>query len=317
MGVGGAVEGVGVFEAEFEGAGGDGVEDVGGAGEEVGAGGDVVLEGGSGDEEGAELREADEVEGRDGAGGTTEEGEKSAGLETEEGLVEGGLADGVVDDGEAFAGGEVFDLVGEVGPGVENGVVGAGFAGELGLGFGRDGGEDAGSERFGDLGKEEAGAAGSGVDEDGVAGLDGIGGVGEVVGGHALEEGGGGLLEGHGVGDGDEAIDRGGGEFGVGAGDAPPADTGAGFEAEVGGAVDGGAEGDDRAGGFLAEGVGEGRGVAAFAEVGVDEINAGGVDAEESFAGAGDGVGKVLEGKLFGAAGFEDLDRAHVGVGCE
>ena len=237
MGLGGVGEAVGLVDAELESALGDAVEDFGGAGFEVRAGGDVVLEGGAGDVERAHGREADEVEGRDGAGGCAEEDEGAAGLERGEGGFKGGLADGVVDDGDALAAGEVFDLGGEVGLGVEDGFVGAGFAGELGFFGGGDGGKDAGSEGFGHLGEEEAGAARAGVDENRVVGLDGVGGVGEVVGGHALEEGGGGLFGGEGVGDGDEAIDGGGGELGVGAGDAAPGDAVSGTQvgAEVGG----------------------------------------------------------------------------------
>ncbi len=60
--------------------------------------------------------------------------------------------------------------------------------------FGGDGGEDAGSEGLGHLDEEEAGAACAGVDEDLVAALDGIGGVGEIVSGDALGQSGGGLL---------------------------------------------------------------------------------------------------------------------------
>ena len=69
---------------------------------EVFAGGDVVLERGAGDVERAEGGEPDEVEGRDGAAGAAEEDEGSAGAEDFEGLVEGGFADGVVDDVEAL-----------------------------------------------------------------------------------------------------------------------------------------------------------------------------------------------------------------------
>ena len=87
-----------------------------------------------------------------------------------------------------------FDPRGEVFVGVEDDLVGTGGAGEGGFFFGGDGGEDAGSEGFGHLDEEEAGAACSGVDEDFVAALDGVGGVGEVVGGDALGEGCGGLL---------------------------------------------------------------------------------------------------------------------------
>ena len=75
-----------------------------------------------------------------------------------------------------------------------------------------------------------------------------------------------------------------------------------------------GGDGDDDAGGFLAEGVGEMGGVAAFAEVGVDEVDAGGFDADEGFAGAGGWGGEVAEGEDVGGAGGEDLDGLH---GCQ
>jgi hypothetical protein len=120
------------------------------------------------------------------------------------------------------------------------------------------------------------------VDEDLVAALDGIGGVREVVRGDALDEGGGGLLRGDPVGDGDEAAGRGDGELGVGAGNSAPGDAIAGFK---GGDI--GGDGYDGACGLLAEGVGELGGIAALAEVGVDEVDAGGFDANEGFAGAG------------------------------
>ena len=121
-------------------------------------------------------------------------------------------------------------LRGEVFVGVEDDLVGSGGAGEGGLLFGGDGGEDAGAEGLCHLDEEEADAAGSGVDEDFVAGPDGVGGVGEVVGGHALEHGSGGLLEGDGVGDVDEAVGGGDGELGVGSGDAAPGDAVAGLD---------------------------------------------------------------------------------------
>src|SRR5205814_148210 len=95
---------------------------------------------------------------------------------------------------------------GEVFFGVEDDLVGTGGAGEGGLFFVGDGGEDAGSEGFGHLDEKQAGAARSGVDEDLVAALDGVGGVEEVVGGHALKDGGGGLLKGDAFGDGDQAV---------------------------------------------------------------------------------------------------------------
>ena len=119
----------------------------------------------------------------------------------------------------------------------------------------------------------------------------------------------GGLLEGDAVGDGDEAGGGATANSGVGAGDAAPGDAVAGLEVgDVGG------YGDDDACGFLAEGVGEMGGVAAFAEVGVDEVDAGGFDTDEGFAGAGGWCGKVAEGEDIGGAGGEDLDGLH---GCQ
>ena len=111
------------------------------------------------------------------------------------------------------------------------------------------------------------------------------------------------------VGDGDEAVGGGDGELGVGAGDDAPGDAIAGLE---GGDV--GSDGDDDACGLLAEGVGEFGGVAAFAEVGVDEVDAGGFDADEGFAGAGGWSGEIAEGEDVGGAGGEDLDGLHVDV---
>ncbi len=85
-------------------------------------------------------------------------------------------------------------------------------------------------QALGHLGEEEAGATGSGVDEDCVAGLDGVGGVSEVVGGHALEDGGGGLLDGDVIGNRDEAAAGATASCGVGAGNEAPGDAVAGFD---------------------------------------------------------------------------------------
>jgi hypothetical protein len=75
-------------------------------------------------------------------------------------------------------------------------------------------------------------------------------------------------------------------------------------------------DGDDGAGGFLAECVGELGGVTAFAEVGVDEVDAGGFDADEGFAGAWGWGGEIAEGEDVGGAGGEDLNSLH-GLGCQ
>jgi hypothetical protein len=299
-------EWVDVLDAELEGAVGDCVEDSFGAGFEFGAGGDVVLERGAGDEEGAHGGEADEIEGRDGSAGSAEECEEAAGAQALERLLEGGLANGVVYDCEALVVGQGFDLRGEVLLGVEDDLVCPGGAGEGGFLFGGDCGEDAGAEGLRHLDEEEAGASCACVDEDLVAMLDCVGGVEEIVGGHALEDGGGGLLRGDAFGDGYEAGGWCHGELGVGAGDEAPGYAVAGFE---GGDV--GCDGDDGAGGLLAEGVGEFCGVAALAEVGVDEVDAGGFDADEGFAWAGGWRGEVGEGEDVGGAGGVDLDGVH------
>ena len=259
-----------------------------------------------GDVERAHGGEANEVEGWNGSAGAAEEDDDAARAQTLERLLEGGLANGVVDCHETTAFGEGFDFGGEVFVGVEDDLVGPGGAGESGLFFGGDGGEDAGSASPGHLDEKTAGAAGSGVDEDLVAGLDGIGGVAEVMGGHALKESGRGLLGGDPVGDGDEAVGGGDGKLRVGSGDGAPGDAVSGFD---GGDIVG--DGDDGACGLLPEGVWKLGGVTAFAEVGVDEVDAGGFDSDERFAGTRSGGGKIAEGEDVGGTGGEDLDGLH------
>ncbi len=72
------------------------------------------------------------------------------------------------------------------------------------------------------------------------------------MGGHALEDRCGCLLEADAIGDGYETVCRSYGQLGVGAGDEAPGYAVTGFE---GGDI--GGDGDDDAGGFLTEGVGE------------------------------------------------------------
>ena len=111
--------------------------------------------------------------------------------------------------------------------------------------------------RLGHLDEEQADSAGAGVDEDGVAGLDGVGGVGEVVGGHALEHGCGGLAQGEAVGDGDQQVRRGRRRIARRCpGQWHQATRSPGLTA-----VTSGADGDDGAGGFLTRDEGQlGRG---------------------------------------------------------
>src|ERR1700684_227833 len=97
-----------------------------------------------------------------------------------EAAVAGGLADGIVDDVDAFASGEALDLSFEVLLGVENHVGCACLAGELGFGLGGDGGDDAGSDASSDLREEQANAAGSSMHQRRVAFFKRIGGEGQI-----------------------------------------------------------------------------------------------------------------------------------------
>jgi len=125
-------EGIVVLEAEFEVPSATQRRTVAGALLEVGTGGDVVLHGGR-------VRKSEpEVESlMRSKGGTArwihrrERASRAAG--GRQAAIEGGLADGIVDDGDAFAGGEFADFRGEVFLGVEDGFVGAGCAGERGF----------------------------------------------------------------------------------------------------------------------------------------------------------------------------------------
>jgi hypothetical protein len=212
----------------------------------------------------------------------------------------------VVDDGEAEAVRDLLDTGDDVLVGVEDDVVGTGFAGKCGLFFGGNGGDDVDAEALRHLDEEQTGAAGASVDEDLVAALGHEGCVQQVVCGHALQDGGGGLLGGDPVRDFDEARGGCGGELGVGAGNAAPGDTVAGAEAG-----DVRRYGDDGSGGFLPERVGQLGGIAAFSEVGVDEVDAGGLDGDDAVAGGGRGLEEVREGEDFGTTVLEDLNGSH------
>ena len=111
-------------------------------------------------------------------------------------VLKGSLADGVVDDGEAF-GHDFLHRIDEALLRVKHDVVGAGFAGESGLLFGRDGRDHARAEHLEHLRDEQADAAGARVREHGVAALHAVGVMHEVVRGEALQQNGGGFVEVH------------------------------------------------------------------------------------------------------------------------
>jgi len=178
---------------------------------------------------------------------------------------------------------KIFNFCGEVFFRVEDDLVRSCGASQRGFFFGGDGGEDSSATDLRHLDKKQPSTACSGVDEDLVAALDRVGRVRKIVGGHALKDGGGGQLEGNAVGDEDEATGGSDGKLGVGSGDEAPGDAITCFDCG-----DVSRDSDDDARGLLTQRVWELRGVAALAKVGVDEVDAGGLDADESFAGAGD-----------------------------
>ena len=185
----------------------------------------------------------------------------------------------VVDHVDALAAGEALDLGLEVLLGVENHVGGAGFARELGLCLGGDGGDDARADARCDLREQQADTAGAGVHQRGVARLERVGGVSEIMRGHALEHGGGGVLQAQAVGNLDQL--RGGNEsvLGIAADDAGGGDRIAGFESR-----DAGTELLHGARGFAARNQGERGLVDALAKVDLDEVDAGGLNADEHLA---------------------------------
>src|SRR5262249_41866512 len=149
VGLTGPVEREGDVYAHLKLAVGDPAEEVSGAPEQLVAAGDVVTERGAGQEERASGAEHLGIERRDGSAGLAEEHEVAAGVEAVEAAIEGGPADRVVDDVDAFVVGEVARLGDEILLGVEDDVVGAGLAGELCLGFGADRANDAGAALLG------------------------------------------------------------------------------------------------------------------------------------------------------------------------
>ncbi len=135
--------------------------------------------------------------------------------------------------------------------------------------------------------------------------------MGEVVRGHALQHGPGGLAGGDAFRNGYEAGQRHDGELGIGAENVRPGDAVADLEAEAGGAGLGGTEGGDGSGSLLAGDEGQLDGIAALALVDVDEVDAAGFDAHQRLAGARFGRGEIAERHDFGSAGMGNLDGSH------
>src|ERR1019366_4079305 len=108
--------------------------------------------------------------------------------------------------------GDAFDFGGEIVAGVNDYFVGTGGFRDAGLLFTAHGAVDGSAQHFGHLDDETAGASGSSVDEALIARLEGKSGVSQIVGGHALQHGGGGGGEVNGIG---QRHQMGGGDAGV------------------------------------------------------------------------------------------------------
>ena len=169
-------------------------------------------------------------------------------------LVEGVAAHAVVDHLDAPAAGQALHLGGEVLLGVEDHLVRSGLAGDPRLLLRRDRADHPGAAELGDLAEELAHAAGRGVDQAGVPGLQRIGAAGEVVGRHALEHGGGALPGGHSFGQLHQPRRRHGRQLGVG-----PLDAGVGDPVAHGHLGDPGAHGHHGPRRLLAGGEGQRR----------------------------------------------------------
>ena len=217
-------------------------------------------------------------------------------------LIERGDVVGEVDVGEHFenhVGGDAVEVAGLAA--VED-LVCALFADELEAAFGAGSANDAESGSAGELDGSNADAAAGAVDEDGFA-PNGAGFLEEgPVGGGVGNIDSGALSEGKGAGKGMDLGWFAEGEFGIGAGKAP---------AEVNAL----AGGFDDAGSIHAGGVGEvwRRGVLAGADVGVNGVDAGSVDADEELPGCGMKVGDGFELHDVGRAELVDADGFHNG----
>src|SRR5277367_204563 len=111
-----------MLHADLERACIDGGEDGLRTGDEVFAGEDVMLQRGTRDEERALGGQLDEIEGWDCSAGTSEENHRAAQTEDVQRLLEGGLADGIIDDVDAAAICEALGFGFEVGLRVEDDV---------------------------------------------------------------------------------------------------------------------------------------------------------------------------------------------------
>ncbi len=260
-------------------------EQVAGASQQLVAVGDEVRERGTGEVDRTGAVEPLRGHRIDRSAGLAEQGQHPARTQRGQARVEGVPTDTVVDGGHALVPGEVADGLDHRGLGVADDLVGARLTGDGLLGVGGDRADHPGASGLGQLDDEQTGAAGGGVHQDGLALGHGVHRVGEVVGGHPLEQYGGGLLVGDVVGNRYEpgGVDH--GPVGVAARSHGPADTVARRQG-----VDPLAQGRDRADGLHPGNVGQRHLVGAGALVDVDEVDASGRHVHQDLTGSGGGI---------------------------
>ena len=183
-----------MFGAQFELAAGRPAENVVRSPLEFGTRGDVMPQRRSRHIERALAAELDEVEWGHRSARSAEEGEQPARAQAVETLFESRLADRVVHHIDPFAMREALDLGFEILLGVEDHIGGASFARQLRLGGGRDSRNDSRTDARSHLRQQQTHAARTRVYQYSFAGLQRVGGIGQVMRGHALQHGGGGLF---------------------------------------------------------------------------------------------------------------------------
>ncbi len=152
---------------------------------------------------------------------------------------------------------------------------------------------------MGHLHQQISNAAGGGMDESRLAAAERERVVDQVVGGHTLEQGSGGLLVGDAVGNVDQAINENGSVFRIGSLNSGPRNVIAGLHGS-----DFRTDGRDYAGSLLAKNEGQRNFVAALALIGVDEIDTAGADLHYRFIEFGLGGGQIDKLQDFRAAGL-------------
>ena len=250
-------------------------------------------------------RQVFQIQRFDGARGLTEADHEAEGPEAVERFHECGLADRIVDHGQAFAAGDFRHPLDEILIRVVDDMIAAMAPGEFGLGFAADGADDRGAQMFRPLTEDETDAAGGGVNQDRVRGGNSVTTPAQILGGQALQHHRRGLVGGDVVGQLDQAV--GGDETpgGISAEDGRVSDPVAGLNV-----TDAVADGFDRSGRFHAEGHRHGRDrVETPAVIDVDEIEADGRLVQQRFTRAGGADLDVLVSEHLGPAGFVNADR--------